>query len=386
MKRKILLGLLLFVNIYLHAQTIEEYFEENNFEEVVKFENQEEKLKGEELYFIGYSFFRLEKDEKAVVFLTKAIEKDYKTAFVYLTRGIANRYLKKLEDSEEDLKTAVSIDELSQRYLSELGQTYFDQNKIDKAIETFAKARNMTFETGLSYLMLPAIYELKKEKEKALEEYYISADLIDKQDDYYLYILEKIGTLELLNNKNYDKALEYFDKILRITPNNTFIISNKIISLFAKEEYKKGNEIFEELKKKYFAKELSKEYMERGAVAIDKFNFKEDYLVITYKKFETPKELLDEIYYTYLYSYKEEKVLKIFKTEKSFSLDADTKENHLFCAKIPGGAHQTFPFGWKTKDIKYKEYKNYLLKVLNDKENPAAASNFSTAIDEKKEE
>lgn len=64
---------------FSYGQTVKELFKEKNYRESIKLESKAAQFNAEELYLIGYSFFRLENDQKAIEFYDKAIAKGLDT-------------------------------------------------------------------------------------------------------------------------------------------------------------------------------------------------------------------------------------------------------------------------------------------------------------------
>ncbi|WP_196888498.1 tetratricopeptide repeat protein [Aureivirga sp. CE67] len=362
MNKKLLLGLLLLISFFVNAQTIEDFYDEEDYEEVIKFEEQKDLLTGQELAFIGYAFFKLEMHQKAVEFYTHAINNGFETGNVFYLRGIAHRYINNFKESEEDLSEAMKVDSSNQSYVAQLGQTYYKQNRLEEAYALFSIARKLTFDTGLPYVMVPAMHEENKEFAIALKEYQISAELIDKQDDNYLFILERIGYYESLHYKNYEKALEAYEKIIAINPENDFVLSSIMSIHTALNNHEKANEIFKHLKQKYVDGTIDEQLLLMGAVQVDRFLWGGDKYVTTYKSFKEPEKEKDEIFKTFIFSLKENKVVKTYKTMQ----DEGENSFHLFCSICPKEGRKTYSCRWEDKEIKFHEYKEYLMMALND--------------------
>ena len=91
MKTLFLLTLTFFC-LKLHAQTIEELYNQEKFSELISYADKTDSLENEDLYCIGYAFFQLEKDKEAILMYDKAIEKGLDEDYIYLFKGLAQRY------------------------------------------------------------------------------------------------------------------------------------------------------------------------------------------------------------------------------------------------------------------------------------------------------
>lgn len=80
-----LLILLIFLFGNLQAQTIEELYDKRDFKEIVKYADKSDELSEFELYCVGYAFFQIENDKKA-------IEKGMDDDAIYLYKGLSLRY------------------------------------------------------------------------------------------------------------------------------------------------------------------------------------------------------------------------------------------------------------------------------------------------------
>jgi tetratricopeptide (TPR) repeat protein len=139
------------------AQTIEELYNNRSFEELIKFADKSEGLTGEQLYCVGYAFFQLENDAKAIEMYDKAIAKGLDDDYVYLYKGLSLRYDNQNEKAIENFKIAINRNPKGQKNFTELANTFFYQEIYDSAIVYFYKARDLDFELGDPYFKIPYI-------------------------------------------------------------------------------------------------------------------------------------------------------------------------------------------------------------------------------------
>ena len=221
MKIKLILGLILSVAFTIaNSQTVEELYSSRNYQELIKFADKSEELTKDQLYCVGYAFFQLENDTKAIEMYDKAIAKGLDDDYIYLYKGLSLRYDKQYDKAIENFKLAINRNPKGQKNHTELGNTFYLQSQYDSALTYFYKARALEFELGDPYLKIPSIYHIKENYNKALEEYRISASLINKKDPIYLELLKSIGLLEYTVFKNYENSIKAYSEMVSLEQDN----------------------------------------------------------------------------------------------------------------------------------------------------------------------
>lgn len=382
MKQKLVALLIVLVNSTgAFSQTIEELSSQGNFKKVIEYSNSDT-LSKEEYYFVGYAYFQLEDDANAIKMYNKAINKGLDDDVIYLYKGLALRYNKQYDKAIENFKIAIQRNPKSQKNYTELANSFYFTDQYDSALVYFYKARDLEYELGDPYLKIANIYQVQTKYDKALEEYKISASLIDKADPIYVELLKNIGLLEYAEKKNYPNSIKAYSEMLAIIPEEFKLYSKLIKAFYANEEYSKGDSVFNILKIKYENKSLPKEMMEVRGETVDEFMWKGQ-RVSTMKYYKMPEKFAEPIYQFFLIDKTGKKVEKKILTEKT-STEFDGIK-HLLCAiDKETGTHDTFPVGWDTDEIDYKELKKYVLMILNGEMKPQASSNFGTDKKKKK--
>jgi tetratricopeptide (TPR) repeat protein len=252
----------------------------------------------------------------------------------------------------------------------------------DSALVYFYKARELEYELGDPYYKVPDVYHIQQDYKKALEEYYVSASLINKEDPTYIEILKSIGLLEYSDTKDYSKSVKAYSEILSIVPEQYNLYAKLIKAYYAKEDFVKGDSVFNILKTKYEKEELPKDMQEIRGESVDEFTWNGQ-RVSAMKYYKTPTEFAEPIYQFFLVDKTGTKVEKKILTEKtSFDIDG-TK--HLLCGIDKAtGDHYTYPIGWKTDEIDYKKLKEYVILILDGEIKSQATSNFSSEKKTKK--
>lgn len=370
---------LLFIFIFSSnsfSQSIEELYMQRNYNEIIKFAEKPEELTAEQFYYIGYAYFQLEDDVKAIKMYDKAIEKGLETDYIHLYKGLALMYNKQYAKAKISYKKAITINPKGQKNYTELGNLFYFQNQYDSALVYFYKAREQEFELGDPYLKVPNIFHIQKKYDKALEEYKLSANLIDKETVEYLEIINSIAQLEYSVYKNYENSIKYYKEIIAVAPENYDIYSSLINVYNTIEDFENADSIFNLLKAKYEAELLPEEIQKYGSIDVYDFTWNDQRLVV-YKYFKKPTEILDEMYRIYLIDKEGKTIERTFMTEKTFQLKDDSPK-HILCERSKNGTHHTYSYGWNTDEINVKSLKELVLFTLNENISPSASSNFNT--------
>jgi len=363
------------------SQTIEELYSQRNYKKLIEYSNSETLTK-EECYYIGYAYFQLEDDKNAIKMYDLAINMGLDDDNIYLYKGLSLRYDKQYNKAIENFRIAVQKNPKRQKNYTELANSFYLTNQYDSALLYFYKAREQEFELGDPYFKIPNIYHIQENFEKALEEYQISASLIDKKDPTYIDLLKNIGLLEYTVKKNYPNSIKAYSKMLSMIPDEYNMYTKLIKAYYANEEYSKGDSIFNILKLKHEKKELPNEMMEIRGETVDEFNWNGQ-RVSAMKYYKKPEEFAEPIYQFFLIDKSGKKVEKKILTEKTSAEIDGTK--HLLCGiDKETGTHFTYPIGWKTDEIDYKKLKEYVIMILNGEVKPQASSNFGTKNNKKK--
>jgi tetratricopeptide (TPR) repeat protein len=358
-----------------HAQTVGELYNKKDYQAVVKFERDADKLTPFELYMVGFAFFQLENDTKAIAFYNKAISKGLDSAFVHYDKALSLRYAKRLDESLKEFDIAIQKAPYNQMYMSEKGFAYYYSDQLDKALPVFLEAQKLPNDFYAPFYMVGHIYHLNKEFDRALKEFNNGLTRIAKSNKYYLLTLADIGNLEYTVTKNFGKSVAAYQEAVNLSPKNYELYPKLIKAYNANKEYAKADTVFDLLKTAFEKKELSEEDMKYKNAAIDEYEWKGQKVTI-YKSFVTPQKTLDILFKIYLLNKEGDKVERSFMTEQTIQLEPDGAK-HLLCEKDKkSGAHRTYPYGWNKDNISVEEIRKAVNQVLDGKMTPAASSNF----------
>lgn len=384
MKKKLFICLAFLCSFgFAHSQSIQELYTNNEFEKLTFYAGKTDSLTKEDVYCIGYAFFQLENDKKAIEMYDIAISKGLDADYIYLYKGLSLRYDKQFEKSIENFRMAVARNPDGQKNLTELANAFYFQEKYDSALVYFTKARALEFELGDPYIKLPNIYHIAEKFEKALEEYYRSASIIDKSSPTYLQILGNIGLLEYTVNKDYKKSIAAYTEMIHLDPENYDLYPKLIKAYYANEEIEKGDSLIAILKREFDKGALSEKFMKYGNVPIAEFEWNNQKVAV-YKYFKEPKETLDIMYKVYLLSPNGKGIERTLMTEKTVQFDPKGPK-HLLCERERNGTHHTYSYGWSTDDIDYPSLKKAAIAVFEEELSPGASSNFRNKENDSKE-
>ena len=356
------------------GQTTRELYNQKNYTELIKLEKSADKLTPDELYMVGFAFFQLGNDNKAIEFYDNAIVKGLDNGSVHFYKGLSLCYLKRYEDASKEIDTAIQKEPSNQEFMNQKGLIYKYQGQEDKALEFFEIATKLPNTYGEPFFWVAYIYHGKQDFAKALALYYQALENVPKRNSYYLKTLQSIGQLEYTFTKDYLKSAEAYSQVINLKPKDYEYYPKLIKAYNAAKEYSKADSIFGLLKIAYNNKELSEDDMKFRNIAIDESEWNGQLLSV-YKYLVDPKESLDISYKVYLLTKTDKKIEKTFMVEKTSKNPDNIK--HLLCEKDKKtGSHITYPYGWKTDYIPLAELKKAVILVLDGKMKQAASSNF----------
>jgi tetratricopeptide (TPR) repeat protein len=357
----------------LSAQTIEAFYRDQNYKEVIKFEKDTAKLTGQQCYMMGYANFRLENDAKAVEMYDKALAKGLTDGYVYFYKSLALQFQKKMDEAFQNINKSIELEPNNQEYWSELGSMYVNKGETDKALDIYLKAQKMPNTFQAPFYMVGHIHQTKKDFDKALSAFYTGLDSLSEDNEYYFKTLMEIGKLEYTHKKKFKKSAEAYSKALTLYPDDYRIHPKLIVSYNAADEFGKADSVFKIMKTAFEKGQLGEDYKQFKSVVVDIFMWNGQKISVN-KYFVEPQKPLDVAYKAYLLNKAGEKVERTFLTEKTMDLGKLDNTKHLFCETVKGGGHHTYPFGWTTEAIPLKNLREVVLRVLEEKTQPSASS------------
>ncbi len=190
MKKKILFFFYILLCTTINGQTsIAELYHNEDYKSLSKFEDKDSSLNGEELYMVGYAFYRLEKDDKAIEFYDKAIAKGFDNGIPHFYKSVSLTYLKKYEEASKEIDMALQKEPNNQEYMNQKGLIYKSKGLEDKALDYFEEATRYPNTYGEPFFWVAYIYHGKQVFENALKLYCVAADKVPKFNNYYVTTL-----------------------------------------------------------------------------------------------------------------------------------------------------------------------------------------------------
>lgn len=95
-----------FIFICSLGQTVTDLYNNKNYSELIKFEQKGDKLEAQEFHMIGFAYFQLGNDQKAIENYDKAIAKGYDNGSTYFYKGLSFCYLKQYDDAMKNIEIA----------------------------------------------------------------------------------------------------------------------------------------------------------------------------------------------------------------------------------------------------------------------------------------
>ena len=360
---------------FSYGQTATELYNKKNYKELVKLEKKADKLTPDELYMVGFAFFRLENDNKAIEFYDKAIAKGLDDGAVHFYKGLSLCYQKKYDEALIEIDISLAKEPNNQEFMNQKGEIYRYQGQEDKALEFFVQATKMPNTFGEPFFWVAYIYHGKQDFKKALSLYYIALDSVPQKNSYYLETLESIGKLEYSYTKDYLKSAKAYSQAIQLDKDNYELYYKLMKSYNSAKEYIKADSIFKLVKIAFEKGELPKEDMEIKTIAFGQFEWNGQTAAIR-KSLIDPKESLDISYKVFLLDKEGDKVERRFVVEKTIQLEKNGAK-HLLCEQDKKtGDHITYPYGWSTDNIPLDDLEKAVKMVLDGKMKYSAKSNF----------
>lgn len=332
--KKFYLFISLFFCSTIFAQKVLKLYNEENFDEIVTMEKDSTSLSGEELYYVGYAFFRKENDVKAIDYYNKALKKGFDNPMLYFQKGYSQMFLKQYDQALENINTAISEAPLSEFYFEKI-RIYSIREDLANQEKTFLEA-------------------LQKSS---------------KKDEWYVKIVLFGGNF-YYNRNDFSKSEKIYRDAIVDLPKEYELYSKLIKSLNAQNKFLEANAFFEKMRAFYEKKELPEDEMKFKNLNVDQFAWKNKTVNI-HKYFEKPKDMLEPLYVLYLIDEKGEKVERKFKIEKTIQIEK-TDTEFVICEETDDG-HSTYPIGFKDDSFTLTALKKELTHILDNKYNAAGS-------------
>jgi Tfp pilus assembly protein PilF len=198
-------------------------------------------------YNLGIFYINNGQPDKALEHLNKSLSLDPDNTLTLIGLGLAHTLKRNLEESERYYKKALSLDPTIAEAHNYLGSVYQEMDYLDKAEQEFliaAQTENY-HSRELPYYNLARLYLIKEEKEKAYE--YIKKSIEINNNlamslNLYAVICEEF--------ERYTEAIDYYEKALKISPDEINIQFNLAGAYLKKGDYIEAEQVLMEIKPK----------------------------------------------------------------------------------------------------------------------------------------
>lgn len=347
MKKTILLLSLLLSVLQNYAQTIEELYLAKDYQGLAWLEAKITKttITGEQSYMLAHAFFQTENDDKAIEYYTNAIAKGFDSSYVYFQKAVSQRYVEQYIPAHQSIDIALSKAKDNPRYLNEKALVYLAQKQYKQALDIFESLKNKPTPFIDAYYWSAYTILQKNERSKALDEFYLAKQKTSPTDNYYLLILDNIGTLEYSLHKDYGKSIKVYQEALERAPNNAEIKALLIKSYNATKDTVKADTLFKSLQNAYVNKELARETMKAQNIIVGDFDWKEQKVIIR-KSLLNPVNKSDLVFKVFLMDKAGEHIERKFKVLQT-SDQANSPKFQLY-EETPYGKDTELAGTWNT--------------------------------------
>jgi tetratricopeptide (TPR) repeat protein len=347
-------------------------YESEKYDQIIK-EHSEKATEytAKSLYYIGLAYYMKEDDNNCIKLMDKSISKDAKDPKPYYIKASTLNYMQRYDEAVKTFQLAIALKADEAEYYSGLGDSYYNLDKLDLALEAYKKATEQKYCPDRPYSFIAQIYSDQKNNDKALEAFYIARSTISKESNSYINALFNIGLLESLKG-NYDKAEPAFVELLQLDPTDYHSYAKLIQIYYHRKEYDKANPYKDKLYEAY-KKGLLKDNL-KEMFCFDQFNWS-DKLIQVFERFEVKE---GELYYKHLFYVvnKENDIEYKIQTENS-PISVELGSPKYAIGMDQDGTHSTF--GFIEENFKYDDLKSIVIQILEKEINPTASSTRTTS-------
>lgn len=340
MVRRILLSIFLVVYSFSTfaqdgiVEKLGDLYENEQYEQIIAYAETSENYSAESLYYIGYAFFVLEDDEKALLFINRSIELDPEASGPNYIKGVILMYMGQFDEAIASYQKAIEQKPDEYYFYSALGDCYLEIQDFENALSSYQKAIKEENASPRLYGLIAEVYDALGEQDKALEALYDAKSNIDPESNYYITTLYNIGLMEMLQG-NHDVAEEEFLNLIELAPNDYYSYAKLIQIYYHRKEYDRAKPYREILYTAHENNQLEGTISEM--FCFDQFEVKGN-LVQVFERYQSGKS--NTIYYKHIfYVVNEGDILFTVQTEYSpiavefgspkYILCATTDEAHL---------------------------------------------------------
>lgn len=310
------------------------------------------------LYYIGLAYYMKEDDNNCIKFMDMSINKDSKDPAPHYIKASTLNYMGKYNEAIKCFQTGINVKSDDAELYSGLGDSYYQLEKFDLALESYKKATEQNECHDRPYSMIAQIYSDLNQKDKALEAFYMAKSKISKKSNSYINALFNIGLLESLEG-NYDKAEPAFVELLILDPTDFHSYAKLIQIYYHRKEYDKAKPYKDKLYEAH-KKELLKDNL-NDMFCFDQFKWN-GYLIQVFERYENEnKGAIYNKHIFYVIDNSDNIVLRVQTEFSPISVELGGPK-YLLCAN-KGKTHHNPGIGFND-DLKYENLKAEAIKLF----------------------
>jgi tetratricopeptide (TPR) repeat protein len=315
-------------------------------------------LSAKSLYYVGLAYYMKEDDINCIKLMNLSIDKNAKDPAPFYIKASTLNYMEKYEEAVKDFQSAISLEADNAEFYSGLGDSYYNLEELDLALDAYKKAIEQKNCPDRPYSFIAQIYSDQKNNDKALEAFYVAKSKISKESNSYINALFNIGLLESLKG-NYDKAEPAFVDLLQLDPKDYHSYAKLIQIYYHQKEYEKANPYKDKLYEAH-KKGLLKDNL-KDMFCFDQFKWN-DYLIQVFERYENENK--GDIYNKHIFYVVDnagEIVLRVQTEFSPISIELGGPK-YLLCAN-KGSTHYNPGIGFND-DFKYTNLKAEAIRLF----------------------
>lgn len=373
MKNILTIFFLIFFSLTFFAQDkitedLKTLSDNNQFAKIIKeYASKSEDYSAKSLYYIGLAYYMEEEDNNCIKFMDLSIDKDPKDPAPFYIKASTLNYMEKYNEAVKHFQSAINLKSDDAEFYSGLGDSYYNLEKLDLALEAYKKAIEQNNCPDRPYSLVAQIYSDQKNNDKALEAFYIAKSKIDKKSNSYINALYNIGLFESLKG-NYDQAEPAFVELLQLDQKDFHTYAKLIQIYYHKKEYNKAKPYKDKLYEAHKMGELKDNLNDMFCFDQFKWNNK---LIQAYERYEEGSKDIYNKHLFYVVNQDGEIEYRIQTEYSPISIEQGGSK-YLLC-RTKNNTHSTFNIGFND-NFKYDDLKKSVVDVLEEKIQPTATS------------
>ncbi len=340
------------------ADELKALSEAEQYDKVIKYAARSADYSAKALYYIGEAYYMSDDDQNCIKYMDLSIAKDASDPAPHFIRSSTLNYMGRFDEAVKGFQKAISLESDNANSYSGLGDSYYQQQKLDLALVAYTNATEQSDCPGRPYSMIAQIHTDRGDNDKALEAFYTARSKVSKEPDAYMNALYNIGLLESLNGEH-DRAEPAFKELLELDPTDYHTYAKLIQVYYHRKDYDKAKPYKDKLYEAHKRGEL-KDNLE-DMFCFDQFKWN-DHLVQVFERYEDENE--GDIYDKHRFYVVDSAGKIVLRVQTEFSpISVELGgPKYLLCAN-KGGTHYNPGVGFND-DLKYDDLKGAAIKLI----------------------